>query len=71
MKSSPAYRTPTFDEMTAAVPNLVNDRWLVLALRDQVRASRKGAFLPWNGAQLLARAATRIERLSGPRRRTP
>jgi hypothetical protein len=63
MKSQLTYRTPTDDEMTADLPRLVNDRWLILALRDQARAVRAGTWLPWQDAQLLTRAANRIEQL--------
>jgi hypothetical protein len=60
----PKYRLPTFDEMTAPVPRVVNEAWLVLALRANAAASKAGGWLPWDDVELLHRAAVTIERLA-------
>lgn len=64
MKSDPPYRTPTFNEMTARVPRVVNAAWLVKALRENASASNAGQVLPWRDEELLRRAATTIETLT-------
>lgn len=63
MKTSPPYKPPSDDKITARVPRLVNARWLQQALRANARASRAGNGLPWNDVDLYTRTATLIEQL--------
>lgn len=65
--ANPKYRRPTFDESTARVPRLVNAPWLVLALRENARATDRGAVLPWHDGDLYRRAATQLEQLARAR----
>jgi len=58
--AKPTYRTP---EPTQPIPRVVNEWWIVLALRAQAAAAARSGALPFDDVALQRRAATVIERL--------
>ena len=62
--AKPTYRTPKeLRDLGQPIPRVVNEWWIVLALRAQAAAAARGNFLPFDDVALQRRAATVIERL--------
>jgi hypothetical protein len=62
--AKPTYRTPkNIHELGQPIPRVVNEWWIVLALRAQASAAARGNFLPFDDVALQRRAAIVIERL--------
>lgn len=62
--AQPTYWTPKeLHDLGQPIPRVVNEWWIVLALRDQAAAAKAGEFLPFDDVALQRRAAAVIKRL--------